>query len=188
MAKKPKPIDPATLTPEVMAKFDARWTLGAGVDACWEWTAGTNEMGYGLMRAAGDRLLAHRISYTYWRGQIPDGLSLDHLCRNRRCVNPAHLEATTHRTNILRGVGFTAQHARKDECIHGHPLSGDNLWIDSRGSRVCRECNRGRSRRHAQRRRAAARLRDGGSPPRQSGQLAIAENTIGAALARALGR
>ena len=120
-----------------------------GADDCWTWTAGTSE-GYGqfgLSRRSGS-IRAHRFAYELLIGPVPDGLELDHLCRNRLCVNPAHLEPVSRRENILRGESPTAQHARQTHCKNGHPLSGDNLYLHPKGSRVCLTCKRAYERRH----------------------------------------
>jgi hypothetical protein len=128
---------------------------------CIEWIAGTNGAGYGaffLDWASGRNLkaLAHRWSYEYHVGPIPDGLHLDHLCRNTLCVNPDHLEPVTQRENNLRGAGPSAVHATKTECINHHPLSGDNLILRSNGRwRDCRECKRQRDRRRYHQKKAA---------------------------------
>lgn len=84
---------------------------------CWEWIGTLSSEGYGRF----EKDLAHRVSYRRSVGPIPEGLQLDHLCRNRRCVNPEHLEPVTGRINTLRGETLPAMNAAKTECIHGHP-------------------------------------------------------------------
>ena len=107
---------------------------------CWEWRGYKNSGGYGVFHAyARKKLMAHRISYQLLCGRIPTGLVIDHLCRNRGCVNPQHLEVVTNRENILRGVGHAAHNARKELCTRGHRLSAGNLYMQ-RGWRECREC------------------------------------------------
>lgn len=119
---------------------------------CIEWTGGMNGSGYGQFYVGRDanpstgKGYAHRWSYVTFVEPIPDGLHIDHLCRNPKCVNPDHLEAVTRVENVLRGESQWARNARKSECPSGHPLSGDNLRHTSRGERRCRECDRLRSR------------------------------------------
>ena len=116
---------------------------------CWLWTGGLNGVGYGQFFIGGagtGKCYAHRWSYEFHIGPIPEGLHLDHLCRNRACVNPWHLEPVTLRENVLRGVSKAALNALKTHCPKGHPLAGDNLSIGSKGERRCRECARVQSR------------------------------------------
>lgn len=111
-------------------------------DGCWLWMGALNH-GYGRFVVggrSGKSMMAHRFSYEEKKGVIPDGLQLDHLCRNRKCVNPDHLEAVTQKENILRGISPSAQQARRKNCIRGHPFSGDNLYITPSGKRQCKEC------------------------------------------------
>ena len=109
---------------------------------CWLWTAATKGGGYGSFFFNGKHAYAHRVSYSFSKGEIPSNLQLDHLCRVRRCVNPDHLEAVTQKENLLRGTGAPARNARKTHCKHGHPLSGDNLYIYPNGDRRCCTCHR----------------------------------------------
>ena len=107
---------------------------------CWVWTGSTRK-GYGKISVDGKSEQAHRASYEAHVGAIPAGLTIDHLCRNKACINPAHLEPVTNQENLRRAQPFRVL---KDHCVHGHPLSGENLMLQQkkRGiERVCRECN-----------------------------------------------
>lgn len=113
-----------------------------GASLCWEWTAARDPHGYGRYWQDGGMRLAHRVSYQLLIGAIPDGASLDHLCRNTSCVNPDHLEPVSHVENVRRGRSG-ARMREKTECPRGHPYSGENLRIGKRrGERYCRECHR----------------------------------------------
>lgn len=122
---------------------DRFWLKVDITPGCWLWKASRYSTGYGCLMNKGGSWLAHRISYELNVGPIPEGLELDHLCRVRGCVNPAHLEPVTHRENGLRGVGQGALNARKTDCKRGHPLSGDNLYMQN-GTRQCVTCRRAR--------------------------------------------
>jgi hypothetical protein len=119
------------------------WTFVArgSEDACWEWTGGKWPTGYGAFKLNGTHVNAHRVSYELLVGDIPDGLVVDHLCRNRGCVNPAHLEPVTFRENILRGEGAGAHHARKKHCLRGHTFEPPNGYTNKHGHRLCRACD-----------------------------------------------
>ena len=110
-------------------------------DSCWEWAHRLRKNGYGQFRIGDRMIIAHRVSYELFVGPIPAGLEIDHLCRNRGCVNPSHLEPVTKRVNILRGAGAAAVNAAKTHCIHGHEFRDDNTYVRTDGARICRTCN-----------------------------------------------
>lgn len=116
---------------------------------CWEWTGRRNKDGYGRFDVT-----AHGAVYTHtyaWEalvGPVPEGLELDHLCRNPACCNPDHLEPVTRKVNTLRGYGPSARHARKTHCPAGHPYDQSNTHLDTRGQRNCRACGRVRARQY----------------------------------------
>ena len=112
-------------------------------NGCWEWQAGLWGKGYGQFRESTQRrVMAHRFSYELAKGVIPKGKTLDHLCRNRKCVNPEHLEAVPLRENILRGNGAPAQNNRKTHCLRGHLFDEQNTYLIIGGGRECRTCRR----------------------------------------------
>ena len=113
-------------------------------DDCWEWQASVRANGYGQFNLNGAKK-AHRVSYALLVGDIPNSLQLDHLCRNRRCVNPKHLEPVTQQENLRRGA------AVRTACPQGHPWDEMNTYWYG-GTRLCRACNRERqARRHLER-------------------------------------
>lgn len=114
--------------------------------SCWLWTGAKNGE-YGVIGEGGKggkMLYAHRASYELFVGPIPKGMTLDHLCRVRSCVNPEHLEPVSMRENTLRGVGPSAINATKTYCIHGHPFDEENTAVRKNGHRACRTCERQR--------------------------------------------
>ena len=118
---------------------------------CLVWQGAKDRRGYGHIRGSDGRTLsAHRASYQEHREQIPDGLQIDHLCRNTSCINPAHLEVVTPRENTLRSEGCTAINSRKTHCNNGHPFDAENTYR-WRGGRYCRACNRAAQRRASNR-------------------------------------
>lgn len=134
----------------VITEADTRrfWAKVALPDenGCLLWTAAKNSAGYGNFGYGSRTVKAHRFAYEAMAAPIPDGLSLDHLCRNRACVAPDHLEPVTHRTNVLRGESPSALRARLTHCPQGHPYSEENTRVSSRNERSCRTCHRSRER------------------------------------------
>jgi hypothetical protein len=123
-----------------------------GVEDCWEWLASKMATGYGRFGPggrAGGMTTAHRVAYELTFGPIPEGLSIDHLCRNRGCVNPSHLEAVSQRVNVLRGETIPARNAAKTTCDHGHELTPENTYA-WQGKRDCRACGRDSDKRRRQ--------------------------------------
>lgn len=105
---------------------------------CWHWTGTTQSNGYGAFSLGGRILRSHRWSYEHHVAGIPEGLQIDHLCRNRACVNPDHLEPVTAMENSRR--------AMRSHCVNGHEFTPENTYIPSDGKRYCRECRRSRNR------------------------------------------
>lgn len=120
------------------------WSKVNKTDTCWIWTAYQDKNGYGRFRSGKIKVGAHRFSYELIKGPIPAGLTIDHLCRNPPCVNPAHLEAVTMKENVLRGIGPTAINARKTHCKHGHKFTPENTYTLKNG-KCCLVCNRNTS-------------------------------------------
>lgn len=113
------------------------WGRVEKTSSCWNWKGHIDKDGYGYFRRGG----AHRFAVKVIGGRvIPYGMQVDHLCRNRRCVNPDHLDIVSSRENTLRGESIQAKNSRKSHCFRGHPFSSDNTYVDRRGSRVCRVC------------------------------------------------
>lgn len=125
--------------------MDHRWQIMEKVQVdpetqCWVWTGATNATGYGFVRWGGRVAPVHRVVYEIDAGDIPAGLHIDHLCFNRKCCNPAHLEPVT------VGVNNQRMHDRITECPKGHP------WVQGKHGRYCQPCrNENRRRRHAER-------------------------------------
>jgi len=124
----------------------AFWSNVRRSDGCWEWTAGKTAAGYGNLRLPGGRNgYAHRVAYELSLGEIPVGKVLDHLCRNRACVNPTHLEPVDQRENVMRGA--VPYGTYRPECRHGHDITDPaNVYRRPSGSHLCRICARDRDR------------------------------------------
>lgn len=132
-------------------RFWSKVSIGAPND-CWLWIAQISLGGYGVFWFENRGQSAHRVVYKLLIGPIPEGLSIDHLCRVRRCVNPHHLEPVTQKENALRGVSPWARNAHKTHCPQGHVYNQTNTRIVA-GSRYCRECGRARCRSYYRRKK-----------------------------------
>ena len=123
---------------------------------CWTWRGAMSSNGYGSFWMDGRGEAAHRASWFLIHGEFPPtGMDLDHLCRKRGCVNPAHLEVVTRSVNLRRGVG-PSRNLQKTHCPLGHAYYGDNLVVYASGSRACRECNKLAVKRYQERKCAHA--------------------------------
>ena len=112
---------------------------------CINWTGALSRDGYGLIKEGGrgsTNLGTHRLAYEIANGAVPAGLVLDHLCRNRRCCNPEHMEIVTRRENTLRGESPAARHAKQTQCKRDHAFTPDNTYVTPNGRRNCRACRR----------------------------------------------
>lgn len=137
------------------------WSYVKKTSGCWEWI-GCRVLGYGCFYVGKSKTMrAHRYSYILAYKNIPRGLSIDHLCRNPACVRPDHLEAVTNRENILRGIGPTAQNAKKESCLNGHKFTKNNTYIPGLNKRHCRLCHRVRCRKAAEKRKIVKRVCEG---------------------------
>lgn len=148
-ARKLKPLK-TTLSQKQQDRFWRRVVKPEDPNGCWTFL-GKDVCQKGYSRIAltppgvGERyhMQAHRVAYELTHGPIPEGLVLDHLCRNRGCVNPAHLEPVTHRTNVLRGESNAAKRARQQLCSRGHDLSDPaHGLVQANGCRRCLTCKR----------------------------------------------
>ena len=128
-------------TDEIISRFLEKISIDE--NGCWNWTGGKKGGGYAQFALDRKPVSGHRFIYDYFNGDLDPRLTIDHLCRNVACVNPAHLEQVTMKENVLRSpTAPPAINKRKTHCIHGHPLQGDNLYVDSKEQRKCKECTR----------------------------------------------
>lgn len=140
------PLVPAHLNPpEIVlpsvSQFESKVAF-IPFHTCWEWTGARMPRGYGVYgyKWKVKNQLAHRVSYMLYKGPIAAGLQIDHLCRNRGCVNPNHLEAVTGKENNRRSNSSSANNSRKTHCKNGHPFNERNTYTSALGSRICRRC------------------------------------------------
>lgn len=136
-------------------RFWSRVTITA--TGCWIWTGAHLASGYGSFRWQGRSRVTHRVAWTALVADIAPGLQVDHLCRNRSCCNPAHLEPVTQAENLRRGHGFGGINAQKDACPQGHPYDEHNTYTrpSAPTTRECRTCRRQNRARHYAKERAA---------------------------------
>ncbi len=127
-------------------------SISENEEGCWLWRGSIDAEGYGRI---GRNQSAHRVAYELLVGPIPQGLTIDHLCRVRHCVNPAHLEPVTMAENLRRGMSFSAQNAVKTHCNRGHPYDEINTYRHGH-SRFCRACGRHRTAAYKARKTAKA--------------------------------
>ena len=135
------------------------WKYAKDQGDCIVWTGCVKPNGYGaFFPSRREKTYAHRWAYERYVGPIPKDMVIDHLCRNRRCVNPLHLEAVTQWVNNLRGETDSVRNMQKTHCKRGHELSLENLLKGrAREGRICKICHRERERRY----RDEAHVRDG---------------------------
>ena len=109
---------------------------------CWLWVGELQKNGYGRLRAGAKWQLAHRFSYTVYTGQDISGLTIDHVCRVRNCVNPAHLRACSQKENSLAAHSLSIAKQRKEQthCVNGHEFTQENTYTRRNGCRACRRC------------------------------------------------
>jgi hypothetical protein len=131
-------MNPEKREAKSLIRFKAKYKVTKS--GCWEWTA-CKIQGYGSFSYNCKKIGAHVYAYTHFVGPIPEGLELDHLCRNPGCVNPAHLEPVTPKVNVMRSENWAALNAKKTYCKRGHPLIPENLQIKN-GHRICLECRK----------------------------------------------
>ena len=146
--------------PDLQTRLDAKTRYDPST-GCWYWLGSTTS-GYGRVRAGGRDRLAHIVTYEIEVGPIPPGLELDHLCRQRSCRNPAHLEPVTRSINVLRGLGPTTTAAlqrAKTHCPQGHAYIESNVRRSREGHRVCRTCHNAQQRDYMARRRGGQHAR-----------------------------
>lgn len=128
-----------TMSDNKTREFMNKFISVDGLNTCWNWIGTVNNWGYGSFFLNKKRYSAHRVSYELLYKDIPPKLQLDHLCRNRRCINPLHLEPVTAKVNVARGMGPGGINSRKTHCINGHEFTKENTYKQPKG-RGCYKC------------------------------------------------
>ncbi len=119
------------------------WARVQKTETCWLWIGGKTEKGYGNFSTPSGYVLAHRFSYFNFKGELIDGLTIDHLCRNHDCVNPEHLEQVTIQENIIRAVPFRKKSIlrhQRTHCLNAHEYNKENTILLKVGGRICKQC------------------------------------------------
>lgn len=119
---------------------------------CLEWQGCLSASGYGRIGIEKKTFRVHRVAWEMVRGPIPEGMVIDHLCRNKKCCDPEHLEVVTQKENVRRG-NSGKRNAEKTHCIHGHPFDEVNTYVSKTGSRQCLACTKARNREYARRKK-----------------------------------
>jgi len=130
---------------DILTRFRSKFEMPDGTDGCWLWKGALTHNGYGRFSLCGTEMRAHRFAYIYFVGPIHESLVTDHLCRNRVCVNPRHLEPVPQAVNVARGG-----RGKKPHCANGHPFNETNTY-QTEIQRHCRICQRAAQRRYRQR-------------------------------------
>lgn len=128
----------------MMERFNSKYTIQK--NGCWDWIGQVYPNGYGSLWVRGKNVFAHRFSYQMFNGAIPEKLTVDHLCKNRKCVNPFHLDLTTRVDNVQRSNNEIANNKAKTHCPYGHEYNLENIYFRKNGHRSCIACTKRRAR------------------------------------------
>lgn len=123
-----------------MSRFNQKYNILE--NGCWEWTGKIEKSGYGRFWKNGKSVFAHRFAYEIFNGVIPEKLTVDHLCKNRKCVNPNHLDLATRHENARRGNNKIANNKSITHCPQGHEYDIINTYVKLNGERACKVCSK----------------------------------------------